>query len=566
MTEQIQPQRLGEMLLQAAQVGSTELAQALELQRNHGGRLGSILVRLGALSEEALYVALAQQLGCSLVDRDQIEESAVHAGVSAWQLSQDWWIRQQALPWVDAEGDRHVAATDPQHVDLRETLEAASIDRLIRWHFMLPASLEHWHHRFRVGDAATVTELDARALRELAEDAPVISLVNNVLAQAVEARASDIHFEPGEREFDVRFRIDGVLHTRMSLPMSRYPAVASRVKLVSQIDIAERRLPQDGRTTIRVAGVEMDVRVSSIPAVFGESLVLRLLPKQRADLKLERLGMEADQLAMFGDWLHLPNGLVLVTGPTGSGKSTTLYGALAAVNDLTRKIVTVEDPVEFRLPNVVQIQTQSEIGYTFARALRAILRHDPDVIMVGEIRDKETAEIAVQSALTGHLVLATLHTNDALSAVTRMVDMGIEPYLVAASLKAVMAQRLVRRLCPECSEPVDIESSLIEKWERLRPRLNSPELVNASEAWRRKVGCSYCQETGFRGRIGIYELVTVNSDMQHKIAAAAPLAEIQAIADAAGRRSLTEDGLIKARAGLTTFDEVLRSSGSIVLD
>jgi general secretion pathway protein E len=566
MTKQIRTQRLGEMLLEAAQIGSTELAQALELQRAHGGKLGSILVRLGSLSEDALYAALAQQLGYSRVDAAEVEEAAVRAGLSAWQLSRDWWFRQQALPWIDGEGERHVAASDPQNVDLRETLEAAAADHSIQWHFMLPASLERWHQGLEAGGAGAATELDARALRELAEDAPVISLVNNVLAQAVEARASDIHFEPGEREFDVRFRIDGVLHTRMTLPMSRYPAVASRVKLVSQIDIAERRLPQDGRTTIRVAGAEMDVRVSSIPAVYGESLVLRLLPKQRTDLKLERLGMEPDQLAMFTGWLHLPNGLVLVTGPTGSGKSTTLYGALAAINDLTRKIVTVEDPVEFRLSNVVQIQTQSEIGYTFARALRAILRHDPDVIMVGEIRDRETAEIAVQSALTGHLVLATLHTNDALSAVTRLVDMGIEPYLVAASLKAVMAQRLVRRLCPECSEPVDTEPSLSDKWTRLSARLNSPELVNAPEAWRRKAGCSYCQNTGFRGRIGIYELVTVSSDMQHRIAAAAPLAEVQSIADAAGRRSLLEDGLIKTRAGLTTFDEVLRSSGSITLD
>jgi general secretion pathway protein E len=293
--------------------------------------------------------------------------------------------------------------------------------------------------------------LDERTLRELAEDAPVVSLVNNLIAQAVEARASDIHLEPGERLLEVRLRIDGVLHVRQTLPMDRYAAVASRIKLIAGIDIAERRLPQDGRISTRAAGAEMDVRVSTIPAVYGESIVMRLLPKQRDDLSLERLGMRPAQLQQFKRWLHMPNGLVLVTGPTGSGKSTSLYSALAATNDRTRKIVTVEDPVEFRLPHVIQVQAQPDIGYTFARALRAFLRHDPDIIMVGEIRDRETAEIAIQSALTGHLVLATLHTNDAPSAITRLVDMGIEPFLVAASLRAVMAQRLVRRLCEGCA-------------------------------------------------------------------------------------------------------------------
>ncbi|MBT9500747.1 MAG: Flp pilus assembly complex ATPase component TadA [Burkholderiaceae bacterium] len=564
MSEREMPQRLGELLVSTAQIGSSELAQALDFQRAHGGRLGAILVRMGALSEESLYQGLARQLGLSLIGPAEIHEAEVQAGLAAWGFSRDWWVRQQALPWVDADGLRHVGGSDPQQLDLRETLEAQGGETALQWHFMLPATLERWHQGLSAPGQGGV-DMDARTLRELAEDAPVISFVNNVLAQAVEARASDIHLEPGEREFDVRFRIDGVLHTRMSMPMSRYPAIASRVKLVSQLDIAERRLPQDGRTSIRVAGEEMDVRVSAIPAVHGESLVMRLLPKQRADLKLERLGMEADQLAMFRQWLQLPNGLVLVTGPTGSGKSTTLYGALAAVNDFSRKIITVEDPVEFRLPHVVQIQTQTEIGYTFARALRSILRHDPDIIMVGEIRDRETAEIAVQSALTGHLVLATLHTNDALSAVTRLVDMGVEPYLVAAALKAMMAQRLVRRLCPECSVPAP-DTALDERWGQLLPRLQHSDLQGKPANWRRAVGCAHCQQTGFRGRIGIYELVTVGAEMQHRIAAAAPQSEVQALADAAGRRSLVEDGLIKVRAGLTTFDEVLRASGGLALE
>lgn len=555
--------RLGELLIRAGQIGGPELERALEFQAAQGGRIGAVLVRMGALSEESLYTELARQLGLDLLEAGSFDEAQCRAGVAAWTFSADWWARRNALPWLDAEGRLNIAATDPYDTDLREAIEAA--DQPVLWHLVLPAVLERWQHSLQAG-ASTVGELDARTLRELAEDAPVIAFVNNVLAQAVEARASDIHLEPGERDFDVRLRIDGVLHTRMTLPMSRFAAIASRVKLVSQLDIAERRLPQDGRTSIRVAGAEMDVRVSTIPAVHGESIVMRLLPKQRADLHLDRLGMEADQLTMFGDWLNLPNGLVLVTGPTGSGKSTTLYGALAAVNDLSRKIITVEDPVEFRLPHVVQIQTQAEIGYTFARALRSILRHDPDIIMVGEIRDRETAEIAVQSALTGHLVLATLHTNDALSAITRLVDMGIEPYLVAAALKAVMAQRLVRRLCPSCSQPQDGEPVLEQRWSRLQSRLPAGALREAPAQWRRPVGCPQCQQTGFRGRVGIYELVTVDAEMQHRIAAAAPLPEITALADAAGRRSLVEDGLVKVRAGLSSFDEVLRASGGIASD
>ncbi|MEJ6002185.1 GspE/PulE family protein [Paucibacter soli] len=543
---------LGEVLLELGHIGASELEQALAYQVVHGGRVGAVLMRMGALSEEALFLALAEQAGLPLIRNDQLSEAEIESALAVSEYGRAWWWRQQALPWLDAEGGLHIATADPRNPDLLECLESGAQTK-VSWHFAMPSDLERWQHRLEQQEPSG-SAADARSLRELAEDAPVIAFVNNVIAQAAEARASDIHLEPGEREFQVRMRIDGVLHSRMSLPMSRYPAISSRIKLVSQLDIAERRLPQDGRTSIRVAGMDMDVRVSSIPAVHGESIVMRLLPKKRADLALERLGMADDHLAMFRDWLAWPNGLVLVTGPTGSGKSTTLYGALHAVNDLSRKIVTVEDPVEFRLPNIVQIQTQAEIGYTFARALRAILRHDPDIIMVGEIRDKETAEIAVQSALTGHLVLATLHTNDALSAITRLVDMGIEHYLVAAALRGVMAQRLVRRLCPECSIPIQPTASLEERW---RARQSG----QARAEWKQAVGCPSCQSTGFRGRVGIYELVQVDEAMQHLIAANSTANEVRALADAHGRRSLVDDGLLKVARGSTTFDEVLRASG-----
>ncbi len=400
-------------------------------------------------------------------------------------------------------------------------------------------------------------------MRELAEDAPVIALVNSLIAEAIDERASDIHVEPGDLLFDIRFRVDGVLHARHRLPMAKYPAVSSRIKLIAALDIAERRLPQDGRVSIRAAGQELDIRVSVIPEVRGESIVMRLLRKQRSDLKLEELGIAPDHLAELEGWLDHPNGLVLVTGPTGSGKSTTLYAALAAANDLTRKIITVEDPVEYRLRHVIQIQVQADIGFTFARALRSILRHDPDIILVGEIRDRETAEIAIQAALTGHLVLATLHTNDALAAIPRLTDMGVEPYLVAASLRALMAQRLVRRVCEPCSRGRRRRPVRAARVATLLPRL-APGIAPAAPHWRRAAGCPRCRKTGYRGRLAIHELVTADPELLHAVAAEAPAAEIAALADRHGRRTLRDDGLLKSALGLTTWDEVVRVVGGDV--
>ena len=544
---QARSMRLGELLVAEGQISQADLERALQLQLDSGARLGGILIRMGTLSEEGLYAALASQSGLQLLPADFFPAAQdLRTGLDRCGRSASWWARHEAMPWIDAEGRLEVAVADPGSPELRETAAAADWP-VSAWHLVLPSLLERWQIQ-RPTD--TGSEGDERVLRELAEDAPVIAYVNGVMAQAVEARASDVHLEPGEREFTVRMRIDGVLHVRQAQPMSRYAAVASRIKLISGLDIAERRLPQDGRTTLRVAGAEMDVRVSAIPAVHGESLVMRLLPKQRSDLSLERLGMEPDHLQMFGAWLNWPNGMILVTGPTGSGKSTTLYGALASINDQRRKIVTVEDPVELRLPHIVQIQTQAEIGYTFARALRSILRHDPDIIMVGEIRDRETAEIAIQAALTGHLVLATLHTNDALSAITRLLDMGVEPFLVAASVRAVMAQRLVRQLCDACARPhagAELPQALRRHLTE-EPRLREP------------VGCAACQQTGFRGRVGLYELVSLEADVQHLIANGAASADLLAVADSKGRRSLAADGARKVARGVTTWSEVMSAS------
>lgn len=553
---------IGELLLGREHIRADDLNAALRFQAEQGGRIGAVLLRMGAVTAERLYDALSEQLGLPWARFDDLDEGALRAGLKALERHAAQLLRLGVLAWLGEEGWQ-LASADPLDAEIREFAQLQPELQDARWSLMAPDDVQRWVQRLEQGDLV-MQALDERALREMAEDAPVIAWVNNLIAQAVESRASDIHLEPGEREFEVRLRIDGQLHTRLALGMDRYPAVASRIKLVAGLDIAERRLPQDGRISTRAAGAEMDVRVSSIPAVYGESIVMRLLPKKRADLSLERLGLRPSQLRQFKRWLGLANGLVLVTGPTGAGKSTTLYSALAATNDQTRKILTVEDPVEFRLPQVIQVQAQPDIGYTFARALRAFLRHDPDIIMVGEIRDRETAEIAIQSALTGHLVLATLHTNDAPSAVTRLVDMGVEPFLVGASLRAVMAQRLVRRLCEVCATPTDEAPALAEA--ELATALADARADDTEGTplprWRRAVGCPACQNTGFKGRVGIYEMMDVGSEMQHAISREVGLPELVAMARQSGYRSLAEEGALRVVQGVTMMDEVLRATGT----
>ena len=547
----VPPTLLGQLLLARGHVGDGDLERALAFQAQRpGDRLGAILVRLGALSEENLLTALAAQTGYPIAETADVPRSGVDAALRRLDWTPQHLQALHAMVWEDGAGALNACAVDPLNVPLQEALEAAA-DGPVRWHFIRSRDQERL--LAGIADSGGPQLLDAARYREMAEDGPVIAFVNNLIAQAIDERASDIHIEPGEFACELRYRIDGVLHTRSDFALDRFPAVASRIKLIAGLDIAERRLPQDGRITLRAAGAEMDMRVSVVPAVHGESIVMRLLPKQRHDLRLEALGMEPDQLAQLRRWLDLPSGLVLVTGPTGSGKSTTLYAALAAVDDRTRKILTVEDPVEHRLPGIMQVQVQAEIGYSFARALRSFLRHDPDIIMVGEIRDRETAEIAIQSALTGHLVLATLHTNDALSAFTRLTDMGIEPYLVAAAVQAVMAQRLVRRLCPHCAAPAEAPPGAAElaRWPAAEP-----------PRWAGSVGCEQCQRTGYRGRIGIYELVDVDPSLRHAVAITAGQAELERLADSAGRRSLRLDGLLKARRGHTSLAEVARVAGS----
>lgn len=533
-----------------AHVDGEDLAKARSLtDSTNGARLGPLLVRMGALSEDKYLDVFGEVAGIPVLPRDAPlpDELEVYQFARESPIAFDWLLEHEVVLWRTAAEIR-VIAKDPENPLVQQTLHYFYGDGELELRWCLAAN----HHLDRLlsfmNQERAVEDLfrggDHR-LKELAEEAPVVELVNNVIAQATDARASDIHVEPGEAQFTVRLRVDGVLRTQLTQPIARFPAVASRIKLLAGLDIAERRLPQDGRFTAGAGLREMDIRVSTVPDTRGESIVLRLLPKQRDDLGLQFLGMEPDHLDTMVRWAKEANGIVLVTGPTGSGKSTTLYSILSEVDNTARKVITVEDPVESQLEGIVQIQTHAEIGYTFAAALRAILRQDPDVIMVGEVRDLETAEIAIQSALSGHLVLSTVHTNDAISTFTRLVDMGIEPYLVAAPLKGVQAQRLVRRLCKHCAEPGEppVDAAL--------PKIDIAQ-------WKRAVGCERCQGTGYQGRVGIYEMLEVDAEIQRLITRSASPDEIREVAKARGFRTLLEDGLLKAARGETTVEEVYR--------
>jgi general secretion pathway protein E len=555
---------LGQRLVRKGLVGAHEVERALELQARIGGRLGAILMRSGAVSETVLLDELAEQLGLALVGKSaEVPSPAlIIDSMERSRIRPEWFLSEQVVLW-DAEGhDLLVAARDPLEPALRDVLQRFYPGRELQWVLCRSQDLEAWlrvideHQRIDGWKSGMFAEDDVRHLREMAEEAPIVELVNNVIGQAIERRASDIHVEPGEFNFQIRLRIDGVLQSQLTLPRERFAAVVSRIKLISAIDIAERRLPQDGRTSVRIGGQEMDVRVSSLPGVHGESVVMRLLPKEREGLRLESLGMLPDHLAMMQTWTREPHGIVLVTGPTGSGKSTTLYGSLESINDGVRKIITVEDPVEYQVANITQVQAHAEIGLTFAAALRSILRQDPDVIMIGEIRDLETAEIAVQSSLTGHLVFSTLHTNDAVSAFTRLIDMGVEPFLVASPVRGVQAQRLVRTLCRHCSQPHEPAVGGAELEEAIT--LATGLFPERSADWRRAAGCSQCQGTGYRGRLGIYEMIDVRTEMRELIMQRAPVEQMRRLAQSQGYRSMREDGLIKAWLGLTSVDEVHR--------
>jgi len=555
MSTNCQP-RLGEMLIEAGFVNSQEVERAMEFQSRLGGKLGAVLIRLGALSEDNLLNTLSKQLDIPVITDIPIDITPLLNLIEESGIEQDWWLDQEVVAW-EADDSIHCLARDPLSDTINEVFYNVFSNRNVIWYLSRQQDLD------RILDLLAKSSTnenfgdtdDVNLLRELAEGAPVVEFVNNMLSQAIDKRASDVHMEPEERTFFVRYRVDGVLYEHLNLPKERFNPIASRIKLISGLDIAERRLPQDGRLNTRVSGQELDIRVSCLPGVHGESIVMRLLPKERQTSSLAQLGFAPDHYKMFNKWISEPHGIILVTGPTGSGKSTTLYAALDAVNNRTQKIITVEDPVEYQLGGITQVQAHSDIGYTFASALRSILRQDPDIIMIGEIRDKETSEIAIQASLTGHMVLSTLHTNDAVSAFTRLIDMGIEPFLVSTSVRAVQAQRLVRRLC-DCAIPTTPLAIVQEQIKRLLPI----ELVNQAPIWKQAVGCKKCQQTGYQGRVGIYELVYITGEMQTLILENASTTKMRKLASQQGFRNLREDGFIKAYQGITSVEEVLRAT------
>ena len=559
---------LGEIMVARGDISEADIAKALSFQSSFSGRIGAILVRIGAVSEDVVLAALSSQLGLPVLLPEQLPQDPAEyaACIKASGIGIDWWVDQSALVWTGSDGIVNCISRDPISANLRETLSDAFAEKTIRWWLIRNRDLDLMMDLVRRAMTTDGMDIDGDValLRELAEEAPVVELVANTLAQAVNENASDIHVEPREREFDIRYRIDGVLQDRLTLPRSRFDAVASRIKLISGLDIAERRLPQDGRIGTRISGRDLDIRVSCLPGVWGESIVMRLLMKEHKEFSLAKIGMAQDHLDNFAKLAQEPYGIILVTGPTGSGKSTTLKATLEHIKDGKRKIITVEDPVEYNIPGVTQVQTKAEIGYTFARALRSILRQDPDTIMIGEIRDLETAQIAVQASLTGHMVFSTLHTNDALTAFTRLIDMGVEPFLVASSVRMVMAQRLVRRLCPHCRKPHDPPLAIRQRSEALQRQFAS--FVPAQPQWYAAVGCKQCQRTGYRGRLGIYEVAMMNDRIAEMILGQKPLHEMDKVLREGNFRGLMEDGLIKAWLGETSVEEVLRVTGQAGVD
>ncbi len=472
----------------------------------------------------------------------------------------------RAVPVGLDEAEVRVAMADPRDLYLRELMEGI-YERPVRPYLAkeddILAAIYRWYEaevdlEKDADEAGIMSEddlwEDPEQLRDLASEAPVIRLVNHLISQALEVKASDIHFEPFRDHVKVRYRIDGVLHDVETVPKRLQPAITSRLKLMGKMNIAEMRLPQDGRIKVREGGREIDIRVSTLPTLFGESIVLRLLNREEVRLELSSLGLSPDHFARFDELITRPYGMILVTGPTGSGKTTTLYAAMNRINAPDKKIITVEDPVEYQLDGINQIHVRTQIGLTFASALRTILRQDPDVILVGEIRDHETAEIAVQSALTGHLVFSTLHTNDAANAITRLQEMGIESYLLSSCLLAVMAQRLVRKICPHCKVLRDLPEGFFESVVHTL----GEDMEFASPQMYQGAGCPHCAGTGYSGRSGIYEFLEIDDTIRRLIMQGADSGAIASEAKASGMRTLRQDGIRKVIFGETTLEEVLR--------
>ena len=558
--------RLGEMLVKSKLITEDQLKKALAQQSTAGGRLGSNLVKLGFLTEEDITSFLSKQYGVPSINLAHFEIDQSVIKLVPAEIAQ----KHMVIP-INRKGSvLTVAMADPSNIfaidDIKflsgfkvEPVVAAetSIKNAINKHYDSAGLVKDILQGFDDREVATVEEgdegPDVGDLQRATEDAPVVKLVNLILSDAIKKGASDIHIEPYEKSFRVRYRIDGVLYDTMQPPMKLRAAIISRAKIMAQLDIAERRLPQDGRIKIRMGQKEIDFRVSTLPTIFGEKVVLRLLDKSNLQLDMSSLGFDPQALQLFEKAILAPHGMVLVTGPTGSGKTTTLYSGLHRLNTVETNIMTAEDPVEYNLAGVNQVQMKAEIGLNFAAALRAFLRQDPDIIMVGEIRDYETAEIAIKAALTGHLVLSTLHTNDAPSTVSRLINMGVEPFLVAASTNMILAQRLARKICNSCKEEITVpRQALVDVG-------FAPDESKGLSCYQGK-GCMECNDTGYRGRVALYEVMPITEDIKDAILQGASVNEMKELGRKHGMKTLREAGLQKIREGMTTIPEIMRVS------
>lgn len=552
------------MLVKANLITPEQLTDAIALQKSTGGRIGSILVKLGYVSEEQIASYLGRQYGVPPVDLGKATIDPDILKLIPAEIARKYLL----IPLGRSGSALTVAMADPSDIFAIDEVRFitghniqpmvapdTSIRNALNRHYETAGFARNLIRDFEQNEPG-IAEPDRRGvdLAELyraTEEAPVVKLVNLLLTDAINKGASDIHLEPYEKAFRIRFRLDGVLYEVMAPPLTLHAAVTSRIKIMARLDIAERRMPQDGRIKVKMQERELDLRVSTVPTLFGEKVVMRLLDRASLELDMTKLGFESTALGMFEKAILAPYGMILATGPTGSGKTTTLYSALNRLNRIGTNIMTAEDPIEYNLTGINQTQVKSDIGLTFATLLRSFLRQDPDIIMVGEIRDFETAEIAIKAALTGHLVLSTVHTNDAISTVGRLISMGVPAYLVSASLSLLLAQRLVRRLCAECRTEVSVSASVLEDI-----GFSSQEAKRVT-CYRGK-GCVSCRDTGYRGRIGLYEVVLLNEQMREAILNGASVPDLRALQNKYGMKSLRESGLQKIRDGVTTVEEVVR--------
>ena len=566
--------RLGEILVRDSVISSDQLRQALDYQKREGGRLGTCLVKLGLVSDEDITAVLSRQYGVPSINLKfyEVDPSVIKL------IPQETAVRYQIVPLSRVGSTLTIAMTDPTNVFAMDDIkfmtgfnvepvvasETAIVEAIGKFYGAVE-SVEELDKVMKdlAGEEAALeltqeeTDMDLASLEKAAEEAPIIKLVNLVLTDAVKRGASDIHVEPYEKEYRVRFRIDGVMQNVMAPPLKLKDAITSRIKIMAKLDISEKRLPQDGRIMIKYIKdgkkKELDFRVSTVPTLFGEKVVMRLLDKENLRLDMTKLGFEQESLDKFLRAILRPYGMVLVTGPTGSGKTNTLYSSVARLNTPDTNIMTAEDPVEFQLPGINQVQMKEQIGLNFASALRAFLRQDPNIILVGEIRDFETAEIAVKAALTGHLVLSTLHTNDAPSTISRLMNMGIEPFLVATSVNLIAAQRLVRRICSQCKETMNITPQALVDAGYTQEEVKTTNVYHGR-------GCGTCNNTGYKGRVALYEVMEVTDELKELILVGASALELKKKALEMGMITLRKSGLIKVAAGMTTLEEVVRET------